>query len=384
MKICAITAEYNPFHNGHAFQISETVKNAQCSHTVIVMSGNYTQRGEPAIFSKYTRAQAALSCGADLIIELPLPWAMSRAENFAFGAVYIANALGCVDVLSFGSENGDIEKIKKAANTVCADEFSKELEPYLSKGMSFATARQCAAEKILGEDAKILSNPNDTLGVEYCKALEKLNSKIEPFCIKRTGAMHDGEITTDEFASASYLRKNANFSNFVPEKAAEIYKNAPKADAKKLEIGILSHLRRMTKEDFAVLPDVSEGLENRIFDAVRTYGSVDEILEAVKTKRYSMARLRRIIMSAFLGIKEEDSIGPPPYIRVLGFNDKGREILSVAKKTATLPIVTKASQLKKHPSRIFELECLSSDLYSLAFSPALPCAMDMTEKIVVI
>lgn len=378
MKIGAIVAEYNPFHNGHAFQISKTVENAQCSHIIVVMSGNFTQRGEPALFSKYTRAKAALLCGADLIVELPLPWAMSRAENFAFGAVYIANALGCVDVLSFGSESGDVEKIKKAAHTVCTDEFSKELSPYLSAGMSFAAARQRAAEQILGEDAQILSNPNDTLGIEYCKALGKLNSAIEPFCVKRTGAMHDGDITADEFASASYLRKNGEFSGFVPEKAAQIYKNALKADASRLETAILAQLRRMTKEEFARLPDVSEGLENRIFEAVRKCGSVNEILETVKTKRYSMARLRRIIMSAFLGIRAEDALNPPPYIRVIGFNEKGREILSRAGKTAALPILSKASQLKRQSSRIFELECLSSDLYSLAFTPVLPCGTDMT------
>lgn len=396
-KTAGIVAEFNPFHNGHALLLKKT-REAGFSHIVVVMSGNYTQRGEAACMLKEARTRMALSCGADLVIELPLPWAVSSAENFAFGAVSLLNALGCVDALSFGSECGNANLLTRCAERLPELDGSSELAKLLRQGYSFPKARALA----LGKDenlAGLLDNPNDTLGIEYIKALKRLGSPIEPFVVERIGARHDGspalggDVMT---ASASYLRSVLNSDDplrakdYIPKSAAEILEKelsefrAP-FQSSRAEILILSQLRRLSVDDIKSLPDVSEGLENRILRAIRGACSLDELYAAIKSKRYTLARIRRIILCAYLGVDCSFTAAPPPYIRVLGFNARGQQILQRAKKSAVLPIVTRHADfagLDGALRSIYELECRATDLYALCLPRALPCGLEQKFKTV--
>jgi predicted nucleotidyltransferase len=398
MKTAGIIAEYNPFHNGHAFQIART-RQAGATHIAAVMSGCFTQRGEPAIMPKSARCEAALLCGADLVIELPLPWALASAETFAFGAVYILNALGCVDYLSFGSECGDTQTLGRIAWLTAQIDGSPELASALATGVSFPRARALALAGIATEeDLKLLKNPNDMLAVEYLKALKRLNSPITPVAIKRQSAGHDSLKTGDGFASASYIRRLLVEGRldealvFVPERAADIYRRefekgcAPFLNAV-AEPVILSQLRRLQVEDLANLPDVCEGLENRIFSAISLSTGLDELMFRIKTKRYTLSRIRRIISAAFLELSRDYTRNPPPYIRVLGFNPRGAEILGAAKKSGVLPIVTRRADICKmgpDAQRIYDLECLCSDLYGLCLPIRQPRGSEQRYKPLII
>lgn len=388
MKTAGIVAEYNPFHLGHKYHIDETKRITDLPVTA-VMSGNFVQRGECAMFDKSVRAEAALMNGCDLVLELPLPWALSSAERFARGAVSILNATGLCSVISFGSESGSTETITKAAETLLTLDDNK-LKEYLSLGLSYPAARQKAAAQIMPEADSILSSPNDLLAVEYAKSIIATHSSAGPLAVKRVGAAHDSDITDGNSASASFIRnaarQNSDYSALIPENTISLYKNAPSADFSLLENSILSYLRRKTPEDFTSYPDVSEGLEYRIYDAVRTASSLDELYALIKTKRYTHSRIRRIILSAFLECNKNYTLSAEPaYIRVLGFTDKGRELLKQMKSTAALPIIMKHSDtysLSPDAKAVYDLECLATDLYASAFSPLLPCGLEMKRKII--
>ena len=390
-----IVAEFNPFHNGHKFLI-DSVKGEGDTVTV-VMSESFVQRGECACVSPYARTQMALKCGADLVLSLPVPYATASAERFALGGVSVLGGLGCVDALAFGSESGNTEILKKCADVLVTDEFSNILEKYLNDGVSFPVARQKAVEEISGSDvAEALSSPNNILGVEYIKAINKLGLNMGVKLVTRKGVDHDSKTSNGKFCSASAIRENLIAGKFIgeylPEDAREImgkeienYK-APAAISN-LETAIIYKLRSMSVEDFKELPDVSEGLEYRLFDAVKNSSYLEEILEKVKTKRYTHSRIRRIIICAFLGIKKSDVLAPVPFIRVLGFNENGAKILKKAKETATLPIITKASEvfaLGENAKRIFELECFARDMLSLALPVRDEFGKEMTDKIIVL
>ena len=392
MKIAATIAEYNPFHLGHEYML-KSVKSLGFDGVIAVMSGNFVQRGDCAVFDKRARAKAALQNGADLVIELPVPFATASAERFAYGAAEIIKGMGCVDAIAFGSESGDARIIEKAAKIISGD-LSEAIKPYLSEGMTFAAARQKAVESI-DKEAALLQNPNDTLAVEYISHL--LGSGINPIAIKRIGAAHDGEVKNG-FASASEIRKmiisgdRNEFKKYMPKSAAEIIdeqieKGLAPADLRSAEGAVLSTLRQMTAEDIAKLPDISEGLENRIISAVRGNTSLDEILEEIKTKRYTLARIRRTLLCAYLGITKDYVFGKVPYIRVIGFNQKGREIMNVMKKTATLPIVSRAKEinaLDKRAQDMFILESRTTDLYWLMTPTKMPCGKEMTDSVIII
>ena len=393
MKIAATVAEYNPFHLGHEYML-KSVKSLGFDGVIAVMSGNFVQRGDCAVFDKRARTKAALQNGADLVVELPVPFATASAERFAYGAAEIIKAMGCVDAIAFGSESGDARIIEKAAKIISGD-LSEAIKPYLSEGMTFAAARQKAVESIDKEAAALLQNPNDTLAVEYISHL--LDSGINPIAIKRIGAAHDGEVKNG-FASASEIRKmiisgdRNEFKKYRPKSAAEIIdeqieKGLAPADLRSAEGAVLSTLRQMTAEDIAKLPDISEGLENRIISAVRGNTSLDEILEEIKTKRYTLARIRRTLLCAYLGITKDYVFGKVPYIRVIGFNQKGREIMNVMKKTATLPIVSRAKEinaLDKRAQDMFILESRTTDLYWLMTPTKMPCGKEMTDSVIII
>lgn len=386
MKTAAVVAEYNPFHKGHEYQL-EMTRQAGATHIVAVMSGNFVQRGEAAVFDKFLRACAAVRCGADLVVELPLPWAVSGAQTFARGAVSIADALGCVDMLSFGCECGKADMLKVVAQALYSDEFEERINAVLPESTSFAAARQQAVGEMLGgEYAALLESPNNILAVEYIAAANFYNSSFELNAVSRMGdGYNDEKYSGTSFASAtairSLIRSGADYSSLVPDKANELYSD-DFSDESRLETALLYALRKLSVSDIALVPDISEGLENRIYSAVREACSVDELLERIKTKRYPTARLRRIILNLFLGVRAEHSQGVPPYIRVLACNKNGKEILSAAKPK--LPLISRASQfnlLEGRAKEIFDLECTADDIYALSFSPARECGADYKTKI---
>ena len=308
MKIAGIIAEYDPFHNGHAYQIART-RDAGAEAVVAVLGGEFTQRGEPAWCSKYLRTKAALLCGADLVLELPVPYAVGSAEKFAEGGIRILDALGCVDMLSFGSESGDAEKVLAFAALSDTEEFTEEYKKALSEGISSPAARQKATEKLAPELASVAANPNDTLGAEYCKWLLRLGSRIKPSTVKRYGAGHgEAAVLKSGIASATYLRsfeEPEDIFPFVPYKVYELLAQAYREgklpfSEKKIEPAVLAVLRTMDEEAFAKVPDcAAEGLYHRVFDAVRESSSLPELYENIKTKRYAMSRVKRIVSGAF-------------------------------------------------------------------------------------
>ncbi len=393
MLVAGIISEYNPFHLGHAALISRTRLNG-ATHIVAVMSGNFVQRGEPAVLSKWARTRQALQNGVDLVIELPLPWALSGAEKFAFGGVSLLDAAG-VDMLSFGSECGSVEELIKTAKALNSPSLGEAMQRELKGGSTFAGARQKAIGSLFGNEmAQFLREPNNILGIEYLKALNKLHSNVKPFTIKRVGAAHDALTSDEKIASASRIRSliqnGGDFSSLMPKVAEEITlqeiasKSAP-ASITVAERAILSKLRTMSRSEFAALPDISEGLENRVYAAARKATNLEEVYSLVKSKRYTHARIRRIVLSAFLGLNSLMSAEPPPYLRVLGFNKHGVEILHSIKSTTKLPIITNSSDilsLDNKAKNVIELECRSTDLFALCTPRVAPCGLDMTTGII--
>ena len=390
MKTAGIIAEYNPFHNGHSYHIAKTRELVEATHVIAVMSGNYVQRGEPAFMNKWSRAKAALSCGVDLVLELPTPWAMSSAEKFAAGAVSILNQIGCVDFLSFGSECGNLEDLVLTANALSTPAFSLRLKEYLEKGYSFPRAREAAVTDEFGDKSALsLRTPNDTLGVEYIKALKGKN--IKPIVIERIGTHHDSITVSKEYASSSMLRKSILDSksltlcqNLLPNCSYDIISTAfmqGTAPAKISDIAVLSRLRMMSAEELEKLPDVSEGLHIRLYNAIREAITIEELYTLTKTKRYTHSRIRRLVMAAFLNMNADIGKGLPPYCRILGFNQKGAELLKAAKKTTSLPIITRTTaiaELENDAKAVFEFENRATDLFSLLTPTPLPCGLEYT------
>ncbi len=398
MKIGAIVAEYNPFHNGHKYQIEKSKELGELTHTVAVISSNYVQRGETAIISKWARAEMAVNNGIDLVIELPTLWSTSYAQRFALGAVSLLDALGCVDALSFGSESGNIDELIACKNAINSEEVEERLKENLELGLGFATARAEALRTVCGNRFfDILEGANNTLGIEYLNALDKLGSEIMPMTIRRKGAAHDSIIRSDNFASASEIRRmmaenDPTWEMCVPQSVADIYKKeveknqAPCLNSK-LEFSILCCMRQLSAEDIGLSPDVSEGIEYRIHDAALKASSLDELYALAKTKRYSHARIRRIVLHAFMGFTADDYKDTPPYIHVLAMNDNGKEILKEAKDKAKLPIVTKASdfdELDDYGRHVFSLEDMCTDVFSLSSPAILPCGREKTNGIIVL
>lgn len=390
-----VVAEFNPFHNGHKYLV-DALKADKASAVTAVMSESFVQRGECAAFSVNTRAKCALSSGVDLVLSLPLPFAVASAERFAFGGISVLSSLSDIDCIAFGSECGDTEILKMCADALLKEEVVIKISELLKDGVSYPRAREGALFELFGgEVSNVLKNPNDTLAVEYIKALKRLGSKLPFKAVKRMGASHDSIDVFEGFRSASDIRNNlllnCEYTDFVPEAvvvilSSEIKNGKAPANYQKLETAVLSSLRTMSKAELANLPDVSEGLENRIYDAVRISSSLEEVYSNIKTKRYTHSRIRRIVLAAFLGLTKEDAKGMPPYIRVLGFNENGARILNQSKKSM-LPIVTKLSEIKKlggEAQRMFDLECKARDLFSLALPVPDECGKEMTDKIIIV
>jgi predicted nucleotidyltransferase len=396
LKIAGIVAEFNPFHNGHR-NLIERVRaekgGCEATHVAAVMSGNFVQRGEPALLPKPDRVKAALAAGVDLVVELPTAWSLSSAEGFARGGVALLEALGCVDAIAFGSECGAIAPLQKVVDVLESDRFSTLLRYRMGGGIAFPEARQMAVAEIAGEKtADLLAHPNNILAIEYLKALRALGSSIIPFTVERTGAGHDDLVPLGDTASAGYLRrmigsgKLLGAAPYIPRGAFRYLSEAADAgrcpaETARLERGVLAHLRRMSAEDLAAVPGMGEGLENRVASAVAAAGSWEELEQAIKTKRYPMTRIRRMLWAAFLGIPADMAQKAPPYLRVLGYSPRGREILDAARKTATLPLIGRASQtdgFTGDAKAVWELENRAADLYALTLPKPYPTGSEQT------
>lgn len=385
MTVAGIIAEYNPFHTGHACQITQTRKAlGEETAVVAVMSGNWVQQAGCAIADKWTRTRLALMGGVDLVLELPTVWAVSSAESFAQGAADILEAAGVVDVLSFGSECGDIDRLRRVAACLDSPGYRAGLRRFTDEGMPFAAYRQAAVRGLLGESLSgLLSQPNNNLGVEYIRALNARNSGIQPITVLRRGAPHNSVSAASEpspFVSATQIRRDLTDGQWdradpylVPSGRALLEGNpAGLPSLHRTERAMLARMRTMTAADWAELPDsgAAEGLPQRLERAGRQCTSMEEFFNLVKTKRYPHARLRRLALWAFLGLRSADRPEHPPYLRVLGFNERGRGVLGEMKRRAALPIITKpahAGKLDCTGRGLFELEARCTDLYGLCF-----------------
>lgn len=363
MKTVGIVAEYNPFHSGHEYHIKKTREVLGDCAVVCVMSGDFVQRGEPALYSKYARAEAAVRCGADLVIELPLPWALSSAEGFARGAVGLLEDIGA-EYISFGSESGDVEAIENAAEALLSEDYSIQLKKILKEKpeISFATAREKALRELAGESAAIVRGANDSLAAEYLKTIRALGSNIRPVGVKRYGNVHDSK-GENGFLSASEIREHyengRDISALVPDAAGIIYKEENEKGRivrKELfETAVLSKLRALAPVYFDALPDSGDGLGDRIYKASRTSASIDELYTAAKTKKYAMSRIRRVCMCAVLGIISGMNEGKAPYVRVLAANGKGCAVLRMISDKNNIPLITKPAEINKYDKKLRDL-----------------------------
>ena len=356
-----IICEYNPLHLGHYKQIRR-IREEYGEETAIVcaMSGNFVQRGMPAIIHKSHRAKAAIVCGADLVLELPVTTALSSAEGFAAGGVKILSQL--CDTLCFGAETPDAEALMATARGLLSEEFPPLLRRHLDTGISFPAARQAALEA-MGIPGNILSQPNDILAVEYCKAILAQNASMVPFPIHRQGSYH-AEIADAENPSATAVRNlmlhQSNWKYCVPKQVRPIFEDAPLHSLAAGERAVLAKLRTMTEAEFETLPYGSEGLWRKFMHACRREATLEDIIAATKSKRYTRSRIDRMVMCAFLGISKEMLEAEVPYTRVLAFNDRGRSLLKEAKKAAPYQ---NAGELPDHPYCALEQRC--GDLYGL-------------------
>lgn len=375
MSVAGIICEYDPLHTGHAYLMAQA-REAGAEAVVCAISGNFTQRGGFAVTDKLSRAEMAVSCGADLVLELPTVWAMSTAERFARGGVELLTRTGVVTELVFGSECGDLAGLRRAADCLESPEFTASLASLPEDGRTFAARRQAALATLLGtEEAALLASPNNTLAVEYLRAVRRLGSPLTARTVRRTGAQH-GEEASGGFASASWLRQllaageTEQAAAYMPPAAADILRREQAAgrvtDPSLCGRAILARLRTMTADDWRRYDGGGEGLGNRLYQAARTGGTLEEVLAAAKTKRYPLARLRRMVLAAWLMLPE-----PPaavPYLRVLAANETGRRLLRQM-RDAGAPVLTKpadAARLGPAAEALLAAESRCTDLYVLA------------------
>jgi predicted nucleotidyltransferase len=393
MKVVGIVSEYNPLHTGHAFHIRASVEKTGATHVICVMSGHFVQRGEPAVADKWVRAKMALLSGADLVLELPVAFSCASAELFAYGAVRILHHTGVVNFLSFGSEQGELGSLWRIASALFEepDAYRELLKKYLSEGNSFATAREKALTGYLrGLPDNIMSQSNNILAIEYLKALKSLRSNIQPTTIKRQGSSYQETEIASSFSSAtairSFLQNNGSLehpllSANLPETSLQLLKQCLDKGrgpvySEAFAQTILYKIRMMDPQSLKQVPDVKEGLENRLAACAMKAGSLGELVNMVTTVRYPSARIKRICASILWGITksslqsfvDDETCG---YLRVLGFNRKGRELLQRISREGSLPLVTKVSNYRNQLSglsrEMFEYDVKATDTYVLGF-----------------
>lgn len=406
-KVLGIIAEYNPFHNGHLYHLQKSLHDTGSSYSIAVISGNFTQRGSTSLVDKWTKTEIALKNGIDLVIELPLLYSISSAENFAEGAIKIFNSLKVVDYISFGSESGDISTLNTVADILYKEprEYKNILSHELGKGLSFPKARENALLMYLKDIRKfssVLSSPNNILGIEYLKALKKYKSNITPVTVERFDSNYNDTSYTGNIASATAIRnivKNGSFDilrKVVPESTYSILLDNVKIghiipDLSVFEREIIYLLRKMSIAEIAELPDVGEGLENAIKNTANSCNSIVEFLNIIKSKRYTNTRLQRILLYTLLGITKKDialSKKLTPYIRVLGFNDKGKYLISeISKANPKLEIITSVKKYmdtsnNKNSKYMLEKDIWATNVYTIGFEYDSWNNLDYTHKII--
>ena len=378
MQTVGVICEYNPFHLGHARQL-ELLRQKLGPETAIVclMSGNYVQRGEPAIFDKCVRARAAVEAGASLVLELPVTAVLRSAEGFAAEGVRILSALGC-GFLGFGCESGDGDASLRAAEASCMLEFEQALHTNMQTGLSYAAARQRALEA-LGQDGQLLMKPNDILAFEYCRALLTQNSPMRPLAVLRPGDYH--AYTPDaENPSATAVRRlilsGGDWRRYVPAEC--LYEEAAPHALIWGERAMLARLRGLEKQDWARAAHGSEGLWSKVWRAVQTQPDYESILAAAKSRRYPRTRLQRLLLCAYLGIDAGQLAEVPPYVRALAFDERGQTLLRQAKKRGEICLVNAGQRPPDLP--YYAMECRAADLYTLFGAPGTCCCAGMEQK----
>lgn len=406
-KVLGIVAEYNPFHNGHLFHLEESKKITGATYTIAVMSGNFTQRGSTSLIDKWSKAKSAIENGIDLVIELPVLYSISSAENFAEGAIKILNSLGVVDYISFGAETSNIDILDKVADVLYREpkEFKSILSHELEKGNSFPKARENALLMYLNDIktySNVLSSPNNILGIEYLKALKKYKSSIIPICVHRYEAEYNDISYTGNIASSTAIRnivKNNGLNilaNLMPPYSYSSLIDSIKVghvvpDISVFERELIYNLRKMSLADIANLPDVNEGLENAIKNAANSCNSIVEFLNIIKSKRYTNTRIQRVLLYSLLGISKKDmqiSKKINPYIRVLGFNERGKFIVSeVTKANPSLPIITSVKKFvdtnrNKNLNILLEKDIWATNVYTIGYEYDSWNNLDFTHKLI--
>ena len=408
-KVLGIVCEYNPFHNGHLYHIIQSKKLTGADYTIAIMTGNFAQRGDVSLVDKWSKTEMALLAGVDLVIELPVIYSVSSAENFAEGAVKILNSLKIVNNISFGSETRDINLLDRIAEVLHNEpkEFQTILSHELSKGISYPKARENALMMYLNDVrrfANVLSSPNNILGVEYLKALRKTKSNILPVCIPRVGAGHNDTTYSKNIASATTVRNLVNtnkydsleFKRLVPLTTGSILSENIKkghiiSGLHVFEKEIIYTLRRMSILEIANLPDVSEGLEYKIKQAANSCNSLIEFYNIVSSKRYAQTRISRILVYALLGITRKDmqlSKSISPYVRVLGFNKNGKRLLSmISEANPKLPLITSVKKFEesnknKNLQAMLAKDIWATNIYTLGYEFDSWAGLDYTKRLI--
>lgn len=403
--ILGLITEYNPFHNGHLRHLEMSKQLSNCKYSIAVMSGNFVQRGDTSIVNKWIKTEMALKNGVDLVIELPTLYALSSAENFADGAIKILDELGLVDYVSFGSEIGDINPLNEIASLLYKEpkELSQMIAANVKTGLPYAKARELALEKYYGNSKRInniIDSPNNILGIEYLKSLKKHRSNIVPITIKRDYSDYNSTKEKTGIVSATAIRtmvqNKKNIHYVVPYETYELFDQEKEAGRlikglSVFEKEIIYIFRKMSLAEIAALPDVSEGLENRIKAAVSKYSTLDKVIDEIKTKRYPQSRIQRIMLYALLDITEKDiamSKKVTPYVRVLGFNQNGKRIIStIAKGNPKVELVTSVKKYLDGPANVnlkkmLQKDILASNIYTLGYESQGISNLDFTNKII--
>ena len=399
-KRIGIIAEYNPFHNGHLYQIQKAKELTGADTVIAVMSGNFTQRGDTSLINKFEKAKIALQNEVDMVIELPTIYSISSAENFALGGIKILNEIGNIDYLVFGIEEENLEKLQAIADVLVNedDEFKRNIKEELDKGNSYPKAREIVLKKVLSSEnvENIMQKPNNILAIEYLKALKTTNSKIKPFAIKRKNTMHNDENINENYASGTYIRKL-----FIENNFNEIKKVVPKYTYERLlELKnqgtyvssindfsdiVIYKIRTMTKEEISKIADVNEGLENSIKLASTTCKTIDEIIEKVSTKRYTKTRISRILTYILLDITKsemEQSKNANQYIRVLGINKKCEGIL---KKINNDKLITSLKKFEENngENQLLNIDKKATEIYTIKYPKSVQANLDYTSKFII-
>lgn len=366
MKVAGIIAEYNPFHNGHLYQINKTKEDLGNDYTIAVMSGNFVMRGEPALFNKFIRAKCAVMGGVDLVLELSTPYALSSSEYFAKAGVSLLDSLNIVDYLSFGSEAGDLSSLSEIADILIKEETTERIKENQKKGIPVFAA---ISEEFNEEDKEILKSPNNILGINYLKALKNLNSKIEPYTVPRIKTDYNSKDVKDNFASATgireLLKEKNDISSYVPREVFELLKNEDVVFEEEFD-RILTYILRIKKTgDLEKYADVTEGINNLIIKAGKSGYGVENIASLIKSKRYAFTRIKRILYNILLDIDKSQREIKPEFARVLAFNEKGRELIAKINKKSDIPVFTNITKDMFEKYEILNTDLRATEIYRL-------------------